>query len=92
LFSLKELAPTEDQSSITVIIESAPEASLDYTLEHMNDVVDTMKTLEGATFMWQIINPSAGFSGVNFVPVNERSQSVQVCIGRRLVPCHKYPV
>ncbi|MGB3726139.1 MAG: efflux RND transporter permease subunit [Glaciecola sp.] len=77
LLSLKELAPTEDQSSITVIIESSPEASLDYTLKHMNDVVDTMKELEGAKFMWQIINPSAGFSGVDFVPVNERSQQVQ---------------
>ncbi len=77
LFSLKELAPTEDQSSITVIIESAPEASLEYTLEQMNDVVDTMLEMEGAKLMWQIINPSAGFSGVDFVPVNERSQSVQ---------------
>lgn len=77
LFSLKELAPTEDQSGITVIIESAPEASLDYTLTHMNDVVDTMKQLEGAKFMWQIINPAAGFSGVDFVSVNEREQSVQ---------------
>ena len=77
LLSLKELAPTEDQSGITVIIESAPEASLDYTLKQMDDVVDTMKQLEGAKFMWQIINPSAGFSGVDFVPVSERSQSVQ---------------
>ena len=77
LLSLKELAPTEDQSSITVIIESAPEASLDYTLTHMNDVVDTMLALEGAKFMWQIINPAVGFSGVDFAPVNERSQSVQ---------------
>lgn len=77
LLSLKELAPTEDQSSINVIIESAPEASLDYTLTHMNDVVDTLLELEGATNMWQIVNPAAGFSGLNFVPVNERSQSVQ---------------
>lgn len=77
LLSLKELAPTEDQSSITVIIESAPEASLDYTLKHMDDVVDTMKSLEGAQFMWQIVNPSLGFSGVEFVPVSEREQSVQ---------------
>lgn len=77
LLSLKELAPTEDQSGITVIIESAPEASIDYTLNHMNTVVDKMKELEGARYMWQIINPSAGFSGVDFVPLNERSQSLQ---------------
>ena len=77
LLSLKELAPTEDQAGITVIIESPPEASLDYTLHHMEDVVNTMKQLEGATNMWQIINPSVGFGGINFVPLNERSQNVQ---------------
>ena len=38
LLSLKELAPTEDQSSITVIVEAAPESSLQYTTEHMDDV------------------------------------------------------
>ncbi|MBT1451741.1 efflux RND transporter permease subunit [Glaciecola sp. XM2] len=77
LLSLKELAPTEDQSGISVIIESAPDASIDYTLKHMDQVVETMKELEGATFMWQIMNPAGGFSGVDFVPVNEREQSVQ---------------
>jgi multidrug efflux pump len=77
LLSLKELAPTEDQSSISVIVESAPDASIDYTIKHMNDVVDTMKNLEGAKFMWQIMTPSGGFSGVDFAPLSERSQNVQ---------------
>lgn len=77
LASLKELAPTEDQSSITVIIESAPEASLDYTLDHMDDVVETLQSLEGAKLVWQIINPAVGFGGVDFVGVDEREQSVQ---------------
>lgn len=77
LFSLKELAPTEDQSSITVIIEAAPESSLQYTTEHMDDVVDVMKKLDGGKFMWQIINPVGAFGGVEFVPLSERSASVQ---------------
>lgn len=77
LFSLKELAPTEDQSSITVIVESAPDASLEYTEKHMNDVVDTMHQLEGARFMWQILNPAGGFSGLELVGTDERSQGVQ---------------
>jgi multidrug efflux pump len=77
LFSLKELAPNEDESSFIVVIESAPEASSDYTVSHMDDVVDILMELEGATEMWQLIDPAGGFSGVNFVPVNERSQSVQ---------------
>lgn len=77
LFSLKELAPTEDQSSITVIVESAPEASLEYTAQNMDDVVDTMLQLDGAKFMWQIATPSAAFGGVDFVPLSERDEGVQ---------------
>jgi multidrug efflux pump len=77
LFSLKELAPTEDQSSISVIVEAPPEASLDYTEEKMNEVVDTMMGLEGAKYMWQIVNPAGAFSGVDLVPVNKRSQGTQ---------------
>ncbi|WP_395345683.1 efflux RND transporter permease subunit [Ningiella sp. W23] len=77
MLSLKELAPTEDQSGISVIVESAPDASIDYTLDYMDDVVSTMKQLEGATFMWQIMTPTGGFSGVDFVPLSERSQNVQ---------------
>jgi multidrug efflux pump len=77
LLSLKELAPTEDQSSINVIVESAPEASLEYSMTQMDQVVDTMKELEGAKFMWQIVNPVGAFSGVDFIDPSEREQSVQ---------------
>jgi len=77
LLSLKELAPTEDQSSITVIVEAAPESSLQYTTEHMDDVVDMMKQLDGSQFMWQIINPVGAFGGIEFVPLRDRSEGVQ---------------
>ncbi len=77
LLSLKELAPTEDQSAITIIVESSPEASLDYTTEQMNKVVSTMKEFDGAQFMWQVVNPVGAFGGVEFVPLSEREQSVQ---------------
>jgi multidrug efflux pump len=75
--SLKELAPTEDQSSINVIVESAPEASLEYSMTEMDQIVDTMKELEGAKFMWQIVNPVGAFSGVDFVDPSERDVKVQ---------------
>ena len=76
LFSLKELAPTEDQSSINVIVASAPDASLDYTARHMDEVVDTMLKLDGARFMWQIVTPQGAFGGLDFVPLSEREETV----------------
>lgn len=77
LFALKELAPTEDQNSINVVIESAPEASLDYTMHHMDKVVDTMLQLDGAKFMWQIVNPAGAFGGLDLVDPGDRSQKAQ---------------
>jgi multidrug efflux pump len=77
LFSLKELAPTEDQSSINIIVESPPDASLEYTTHHMDQVVETMKQLDGARYMWQIVTPTGAFGGTDFVPLDERDESVQ---------------
>lgn len=76
LFSARELAPIEDQAEIGVIVSSAPEASLDYSIDHMSDVVDAMLSLEGAKYMWQLVNPSGAFSGIELEPQGERSQSL----------------
>ena len=76
LFSQKELAPTEDQSEIRVIFNAAPESTLEYTTDHMYDVVDAMLGLPGAEFMWQVLLPSGGFSGMIFSDYAERALSV----------------
>ncbi|WP_445425605.1 MULTISPECIES: efflux RND transporter permease subunit [unclassified Alishewanella] len=77
LFSLKELAPTEDQNSINVVVESAPDASLAYTMQHMDAVVDTMLQLDGAKFMWQIVNPAGAFGGLDLVDPSQRAEKTQ---------------
>ena len=76
LFSQKELAPTEDQSSINVVVEAPPESSQAYTSEKMNDTVAVLNASEGAKFTWQILTSSAGFGGVELAPFEEREQSV----------------
>jgi multidrug efflux pump len=81
LFSQKELAPTEDQGGFVVIIEAPPEASLDYTTQYMHTVVDEMSSLPGMNFMWQIVSPSAGFGGVEFVNFKDRDASVHELLG-----------
>lgn len=77
MFSQKELAPVEDQSSIQVVVEAPPESSLDYTSTHMNKVVDTLKTTDGGKFVWQILTAAAGFGGVELEPFDQREKSVQ---------------
>jgi multidrug efflux pump len=76
LFSQRELAPTEDQSSIDVVVTAPPDSALDYNKRYMVDVVDAMKSLPGSTFMWQIVQTSGGFGGMQFESFDAREHTV----------------
>jgi multidrug efflux pump len=75
LMSQQELAPIEDESSIFVISEAPPEASLAYTHRHMRDVVNVMNNLPNATFMWQVLSPNGAFGGQEFVDPSKRDET-----------------
>ena len=77
LFSGKELAPVEDEGGIMMIVEAPATASMDYTNQYMDSVVNSLDGLEDKTGTWQVITPSNGFGGVEFVDFDDRSQSVQ---------------
>lgn len=85
LFSQKELAPTEDQSQIQIIVESPPESTDAYTLSRMNSVVEYMATLPGAWRMWQILNASGGFAGQKLVGPEQRDESVHALLPQAFV-------
>ncbi len=76
LFSMHELAPVEDTSSISVITSAPPEASLDYTTRHMYNVVDALAALPDRTKMWQVVLPTGSFAGQDFVGHDDRELSV----------------
>lgn len=78
LLSQKELAPTEDQSMIQVVVTAPPEASLDYTERYMVDVVNVLhERLPGTNQMWQMVLTNGGFGGMTFVDFDDRDLSVQ---------------
>ncbi|MEC7096102.1 MAG: efflux RND transporter permease subunit [Pseudomonadota bacterium] len=77
LFSLKELSPVEDQSSLGLVFESAPESSLEETYEGFYQVVQTLEDKPEPSYMWQVVTPTGGFGGQEFVPPNERDRPVK---------------
>ena len=77
LFSLKELSPVEDQSSLGLVFESAPEASLAETLQGFYQVVSTLDEKPEPSYMWQIVTPTGGFGGQEFVPPGDRNRPVK---------------
>ncbi|CAA0110297.1 Efflux pump membrane transporter BepE [BD1-7 clade bacterium] len=81
VLSQKELAPTEDQAAVSIIMESPPESSLAYTTEQVHDVVSALSDTASADYFWQILTPSGGFGGVELVPFNDRDESVHDLVG-----------
>ena len=75
MFSGKELAPVEDEGFILLIVNSAPDASLDYTSSHMDKVYDVGKTLPEFEAMFEIVFPSNGFGGFLFKNWHDRERS-----------------
>ncbi|MES0827625.1 efflux RND transporter permease subunit [Ruegeria sp. SCP11] len=77
MFSAKELAPVEDQSMISVVIQSAPGSSLDATNASMDKLVNLGMSLPDAESFWQIVTKEGGFGGIVFKDFFEREQNVK---------------
>tara|TARA_B100000809_G_scaffold77295_1_gene75155 strand:- start:7776 stop:10838 length:3063 start_codon:yes stop_codon:yes gene_type:complete len=75
-FSSKQLAPIEDQNSIEVIIEAAPDTSISYVHRYMDDVIDSVSTIDGYQKMWQVISHNGGFGGIELLDSSERDYTV----------------
>ncbi len=80
LFSLKELAPIEDQSAINLVVDSAPESSIGETLQGFSDAVEVLMERPETTYIWQALGPSGGYGGHEFVPPGERELSTPLML------------
>ncbi|OUV59820.1 MAG: multidrug efflux protein [Cellvibrionales bacterium TMED122] len=80
LFSLKELAPIEDQSAINLVVDSAPESSIAETLQGFSDAVEVLMERPETTYIWQALGPSGGYGGHEFVPPGERELSTHLML------------
>jgi multidrug efflux pump len=76
----KELAPVEDEGFVFLIVNSAPDASLTYTSEHMHKVYEVGKTLPEFKAMFEIVFPSNGFGGYLFKNWHERERSAHMIL------------
>jgi multidrug efflux pump len=76
LYSSKELAPIEDQSMVIVFIQSPPQSSLEYNVEHTEKMVGNLLNIPNTKDMWQVVFTSGGFGGLNFVKPKEREEKI----------------
>jgi multidrug efflux pump len=64
MFSKRELAPVEDQSHISLFMESAPDASLAATNRASLQVVDKITSFPETRFMWSLTASWGAFGGL----------------------------
>ena len=77
MFSMKELAPVEDQSGFTLVADAAPEGTVEDTLRGFHKLIDILHENPASSHTWQMIMPSAGYGGHNLTQPDERDQTTQ---------------
>src|ERR1041384_6820329 len=77
LFSMKELAPREDQGVVFGIVQASPNSTLDQTKLFTQQVTDVYRAMPETKSIFQITQSSSGFGGMVTKPWSERKKSTQ---------------
>src|SRR5690349_3694902 len=77
LFSMKELAPAEDQGVIFGIVQASPNSTLDQTKLFSQQVYDVYRAMPQTKSIFQITQSTGGFGGMVTKPWSERDKTTQ---------------
>jgi multidrug efflux pump len=81
MFSQKELAPIEDQSSISVFFEAAPDSTVEATNRASLELVKTLKSIPETDHTWSLTTNWGGFGGLITKDWRERERSTPEMFG-----------
>jgi len=89
MFSMRELAPDEDQGVVFGVIQAAPNATIDQTNLFTKQVYDVYHSFpeNGSTF--QITTPNGGFGGMVTKPWSQRTKTTQQLLVESTGPLSK---
>src|ERR1700756_5468350 len=77
MFSMRELAPAEDQGVVFGVIQSAPNATIDQTNLFTKEVYDVYHAFPENASTFQITQPNGGFGGMVTKPWSQRKKTTQ---------------
>lgn len=77
LFSMKELAPAEDQGVIFGVIQASPNSTLDQTKLFTQQMRDVYRSMPETKSIFQITQATGGFGGMVTKPWSERQKTTQ---------------
>ncbi|MGD9692964.1 MAG: efflux RND transporter permease subunit [Phycisphaerales bacterium] len=84
--SKKELAPTEDEGIVFAVVQTAPDATLDYTVRGFQKVADAFMSIPEARFFFQVaeLAMGGGFGGIQTVDWDERERTTEPIQGEAI--------
>jgi multidrug efflux pump len=91
MFSMKELAPAEDQGVVFGVIQASPNATLDQTKLFTKQVYDVYHSFPEAGSIFQITSPSGGFGGMVTKPWSERKRNTKELLMASMGPLSQIP-
>jgi multidrug efflux pump len=91
LFSMRELAPAEDQGVVFSIIQAAPNATLDQTTLFTEQVHEVYRALPETASIFQLTFPTGGFGGFVTRPWSERTKTTQQLLMEVMGPLSQVP-
>jgi len=77
MFSMRELAPAEDQGVVFGVIQGAPNATIDQTNLFTKQVYDVYHSFPESESTFQITTPNGGFGGMVTKPWSQRKKTAQ---------------
>jgi multidrug efflux pump len=72
--SKKELAPTEDEGGVFFVLQSAPDASIEYTRRSAEGLNSALQNFPETKNVWQVLFINNGFGGMQAVEWNKRER------------------
>jgi len=89
MFSMRELAPAEDQGVVFGVIQAAPNATIDQTNLFTKQVYDVYHSFPENASTFQITTPSGGFGGMVTKPWSQRTKTAQQLLVESTGPLSK---
>jgi multidrug efflux pump len=77
VFSMRELAPAEDQGVVFSIVQGAPNATIEQTALFAQQINAVYKAVPESAGTFELINPNSGFGGMVLKPWSQRSRTAQ---------------
>jgi multidrug efflux pump len=91
MFSMRELAPQEDQGVVFSVLQAAPDATIDQTVMFAGRIHDVYRSIPEADSIFQLTTPVGGFGGMVAKPWSERTRTTQELLMAVSAPLSQIP-